>query len=59
MDTKPFNIRLTKDVIFRDGNGRILNSFRTGKVMTAYCLVYNYYVTAIGEISFDEAELVK
>lgn len=50
-------IKLIKNVIFKDWNGAVLNTYEVGTVFETTFEFPHYYVTAVGGIYKDEAEI--
>lgn len=53
------NIRIIKEVTFRDMHGTILVIYPVGHMLEATAVTSTYYVTAMGGIFFNEAEWIK
>jgi hypothetical protein len=51
------NIKFTKQVVFKDWNGKVLKVYEIGQIINATCDAGHYWVTNMGGIYKDEATL--
>lgn len=60
MHTKPelFDIRFTKQVVFKDQNKNVVKTYEVGDTCKASGCTETYFITSMGGIYFDEAEAV-
>jgi len=54
-----FNIRFTKQVVFKDNRGNITHVFEIGDILQASHDTGHYYITGVGGIYHDEAEVAE
>lgn len=52
-------IRITKEVVFEDWEGTIFKVYKVGDIIKATADAGHYWVTFLGGIYKDEAELVE
>lgn len=53
-----FQIRIVHPIVFRDQSGNALRTINAGEVLEATADTGHYYVTTMGGIYYDEAEVV-
>jgi hypothetical protein len=58
MVQRSFQIRIIYPIVFRDQSGNALRTINAGEVLEATADTGHYYVTSIGGIYYDEAEIV-
>ena len=56
---KTFTIVITKQVVFRDQTGRVTHTLEVGSKLKATADTGHYYVTSLGGIYHDEAEIAQ